>query len=696
MSEDFLDIVWGKGRGWVDIPSKVGRYWIPWHYWYRGEADNYISGRIDSALRDEENLYFSAGKFMRRGRDFDDLQPTHWLWADLDEVDPLSAVELGLHPTLAWESSPGRYQAMWRLDRNIVPDTFDKLNQALSYYLGADKGGWDRTQVLRIPGTRNHKYPGGPMVTLLWYDDNVVYEPNDIWHQVRDSLPAGMWDESRQVSSGPPKAMPAAVRGYLRSDPQSVVEGERSSILWKIYCLLAEANWGEDDIYRVVARSAWNKWADVGTGDVRLRKEIRKAIRHVLTVGRMGDGQRRKEAAGADERSESGVVDRHSDGGADTGRGEGGSDGAADDEAGVDSASDFLVVPRIPYDSFMAMVMEEPRWLIEGIWTAGSQGILGGEPKTSKTTLGLGLALSVASGKPLFGREDYRVPKGMQGPVLFVQEENAPWMIQDRMKKLSNLLGLLGTARVFRSRTSSGGLGDEVIRIEMPDEIPLHFINNWGLDLSNEFHREAIWRECEKLQPRLVVLDPLYMVMAGVNFDKAYELAPYLKWLLALSNEFNCAVIIIHHFRKAQPGNNTRPGQRLMGNATLHGFVDSALYCEQMDPDDRRNTKTYYTRVHREFRSIEPQKALEFGIKMDPPGGLGMSVEVNQYDLTSRILDLIHEQPGVSAKALSVETGISKSVILGRARDSGLVEVKSRPQGPGRTYLLFPVTTNGK
>jgi hypothetical protein len=184
------------------------------------------------------------------------------------------------------------------------------------------------------------------------------------------------------------------------------------------------------------------------------------------------------------------------------------------------------------------------------------------------------------------------------------------------------------------------------------------------------------------------------MIMAGVNFDKAYELAPYLKWLLALSNEFNCAVIIIHHFRKAQPGNNTRPGQRLMGNATLHGFVDSALYCEQMDADDRRKSKSYYTRVHREFRSIEPQKALEFGIRMDPPGGLGMSVEVNSYDLTSRIEDLVFEQPGRSTKALSMDLSINKNVILGRARDSERIRVVARAHGLGRSYHLFP--RNGK
>jgi hypothetical protein len=341
----------------------------------------------------------------------------------------------------------------------------------------------------------------------------------------------------------------------------------------------------------------------------------------------------------------------------------------------------------------MGMAMEEPRWMIEGVWTQGSHGILGGEPKTSKTTLALGIAMSVASGRSLFGDSDYRVRSG--GPVVFVQEENAPWMMQDRMAKIAALLGIGGD--VVMRKAPSGGLGKEVYEIRFPEDIPMRLLNNYGLDLTLEHHREAIWRECERTKPRLVVLDPMYMLFAGLNFDKAHELAPYLKWLLALSTEFKCSVCLIHHFRKAQPGNNTRPGQRLMGNATLHGFIDSALYAEQIPADDRRrSTSTMFTRVHREFRAIEPQKALEFGFKMGPPGELGMQVEINSYDLTARLEDLVHEQPGVGRKILSDMTGVDPRVILGRLRDSKVVTVKTTKRGFGNSYTFFPTEKNGR
>ena len=430
----------------------------------------------------------------------------------------------------------------------------------------------------------------------------------------------------------------------------------------------------------------------VSSGEARSPNEIAKAIRKVQSKA-LEDAKRRKEKAVAQDLSGTGVVDRPGDGSNDLGTGDRKIKDTVQDASGelVVIEPDIFVFPWSRYSKFMALAMEEPKWLIEGIWTAESQGILGGEPKTSKTTLGLALAMSVASGKSLFGNPDYRVRD--QGPVLFVQEENAPWMIQDRMKKLAHMYGILGS--IVEKRAPRGSLGKYVYDIVFPEDIPLKLLNNYGLDLTQEDHREAIWKEVEQFKPRLVVLDPLYMIMAGVNFDKAHELAPYLKWLLALSNEFKCAVCIIHHFRKAQPGNNTRPGQRLMGNATLHGFVDSALYCEQIDADDRRRTGTLYTRVHREFRSIEPQKSLEFGIKMNPPGELGMSVEVNTYDLSARIVDLVNEQPGVYARSLSKETGIDYRILIGRARDSERIKLSAIKRGRGTSYRLYPRDFNG-
>jgi hypothetical protein len=449
--------------------------------------------------------------------------------------------------------------------------------------------------------------------------------------------------------------MPAMVRALLRVGSGDVVEGERSSKLWQIECLLGEAGWGEDAIYGVVEGSAWNKWAGVATGERRLRAEIRKALHHV---------QRQS---------------HH-------------------DREALEPPQEGL--PWVRYSSFMSMTMEEPRWLIEGLWTAGSHGILGGEPKTSKTTLALGMAIAVASGAAFLG--DPKYPVHTPGPVLLVQEENAPWMVQDRMKKIAALSGLIGKRKIREHEVDKGGLSRTVVTLEFPTDIPMRLLNNYGLDLTTEEHRDAIWAECEMIKPSLVVLDPLYMIFAGVDFNAAHELAPYLKWLLALSNEFNCSVCIVHHLRKqSQQVTNVRIGQRLMGSATLHGFVDSALYAEQMDPETvyhkLRAEGMTYTRLEREFRAIEPQKALELAIGMGQPGQLGMNVSIAKWDLQRAIEEMAIEQPGVTARQIAKSLDVNPNVVLGRCRDSTTVVVKTAVRGRGQSYRIYPQTweTNG-
>jgi hypothetical protein len=681
-AEDFLEIVWGDREGWIDLPSKAGKYWIPWHDYYSGEVDGFMTHRIDDCIKDGESLYFSAALFSARGRRFGEMLNSWWLWADLDEISP-SGVPTELMPTIAWETSPGRYQAMWKLVRAVSGVGFDKVNRALSYHLGADHGGWDRTQVLRLPGTVNFKYAGAPLVRLLWVNE-LVYDARSVWALVKESSPGGEGIGREGKIILPRKAMPASVRSLLTKE---VSTGQRSNVMWRAQCGLAEAGWNADEIYNVLWQAPWNKWRDVNSGRERMQAEIRKAINWVLRKAVLNEA--RRDQTPADTYSERvGAVDRSGDGSADLGRGdedtgERGSDPEYD--AGDDAR---LVLPWRDYWSFMGDAMDDPKWLIRGIWTAGSQGILGGEPKTSKTTLALGIAMSVASGQPLFGDPQYKVTD--PGPVIFVQEENAPWLMQDRMRKIAGMLGLLGEVREN---------GDS-LDIAFPQELPITLLNNYGLDLTREEHRDALWLECEKKRPRLVVLDPLYLVLAGVNFNQAHELAPYLKWVLDLSNEFKCSVMIIHHFRKAQQNASTeyatvRPGQRLMGNATLHGFVDSGLYTEQGSPDPSLNPRTLVTRVYREFRSVEPQKSLEFAFKIGRGGSGKFEATIEVEDYKRAIRDMIRQQPGITLRQLSSESGLHKGTILEYCRTSKWISMTSTRRGrSGIQYSLYP-TENG-
>ncbi|HEY6019296.1 MAG TPA: DNA-primase RepB domain-containing protein, partial [Candidatus Paceibacterota bacterium] len=355
-AEDFLEIVYGDREGWIDLPAKVGRYWVPFHTEW--PADGAVSRRIDSSLRDREDLYYSVAQFAQRGRRIEDVLPAQWLWADLDEVHPTEGARLGLLPTVAVESSPGRFQGLWRLTRPCSPKVLEKLNRALSYALEADRGGWDLTQVLRIPGTRNFKYPDAPIVRLLWHKPELVYDPKAVWAALREVVPE---EELRTAVSVvlPRKPIPARARALLRTS--TVVEGERSARLWELECLLLESGLTEEETFELVWRSAWNKWAGIASGRRRLSTEIHKAAMRVARKAALKSSttQEEREQSGEEEKDlRGGVVDSELDATPDRGADSGDSDETSPDR-----------LPFVSYSSFMAMRMEAPRWLVEDIWT---------------------------------------------------------------------------------------------------------------------------------------------------------------------------------------------------------------------------------------------------------------------------------------------------------------------------------------
>ncbi len=618
-AEEFLELVWGERRGWVDLPAKVGGYWVPYHLlWDDNGATSVVSRRIDSCLREGEDLYFSVGQFRKKGRNAEDFLATHWLWADLDEVHPAEAEKVGLTPSLAWESSRGRYQALWRLDRELGAATLERLNQALSYKLGADRGGWDLTQVLRVVGTRNFKYPDAPLITPLWYHKDLTYNPKRLWAEVRDASR----DYHRSVLRGtgadlPRKAMPARARALLRVPADSVVEGERSHRLWELECLLAESG---------AAGTAMDEATDVERED-------------------------------SDEAEEAGTLPRE-------------------------------VSPFVRYANFMAMEMEAPRWMIEGLWTQGAHGIIGGEPKTSKTTLALAMGLAVASGRPFLGTFPVHSP----GPVLMVQEENAPWNIQDRMRKIASSYGLISSREISVSGTEAGSIASTSVTLDFPADIPFRLLNNYGVDLTVEEHRELIEREVQEVRPALLILDPLYLIFGGTSdLDKSGDLRPFLKWVMELRYEYNVAVALLHHFRKQQAGGaKTRPGQRIMGSGTLHGWVASAIYCTALDGDeDKPGWKRIM--VEREFREQAPQKALEIGLRLGETGSLDFDSYCMGFNkLRSSIMAIVLEQPGVSEEDIAEALDTDRRTVRKHAGGIGIRVAGLGKRGAGRKVRYYP------
>jgi len=172
------------------------------------------SQRFEADVRDfiernlDKDLYFCPHGFEKKRRLKDYAVMPKLLWADLDEADPKDMTPM---PSIAWCSSPGRYCGLW-ITSSI---TNESLNRRLTYLIGADHGGWDITQVLRVPGTTNYKYPSAPRVRLLWQDG-----PEYALSEIEKLLPSereapASFGEAHKIFKRYEKAMTAFCRREL-------------------------------------------------------------------------------------------------------------------------------------------------------------------------------------------------------------------------------------------------------------------------------------------------------------------------------------------------------------------------------------------------------------------------------------------------------------------------------------------------
>lgn len=623
--EGLLTRVWGITEGYVDLPSRVRQSgdsfrWVPFLISWPGEEK--AERRIKGCLEDEEDIYFAPCMFSEPHRRADLALPTQWLWADIDRIRKSKAVRLSeLLPTILWRTSDRRFQALWQCRQRMAPHIQSAVNEALTKAIGADPAGWDITQVLRVPGTINFKYAHRPAVGIKW-DDGPVYEVGELISRLglspsdlRPSAaarrlrpgPKGVGAVSERTLARTRRKLPRRAQTLLKAGSGSVgaVQGERSGRLWELWGLLITAGVDEGVAVSLAQASEWNKWKEDHDGGMgRLLADYRRALR---------------KAAPRDQAPPEDSVDEP---------------GETDEEVPRRSEQ-RRVQGWHSYGNFLAASFEAPRWLIKDIWTAASHGIIGGEPKTAKSTIALCMATAVASGEPLWGR----FPVGTPGPALIVNEEVAPWVMQDRLRKIAASMDLLhGEAKRVRDRGEIGRVRYEML--DFPTDLPIHLLNNWGFDLSIEEHRDMLVAKIEEVKPRLVVLDPLYLMLGTIDENSVGQLRPYLKWLTQVRYEYDCAIAVVHHLRKQKgEGESTRIGQRLAGSFAFHGWLDSAIYLDHMV--SAPVGEELKLRMSREFRAVAPQTPLKVQLTIGEPGDLEFGAKALPFTIEGQVVEMV-------------------------------------------------------
>jgi hypothetical protein len=540
-----------------------------------------------------DDVYFAPCIFEDKRRIEQAAAPERALWADLDEVNPNEyGVDDIMRPTIAWESSPGRFQGIWLVDRPRIGLSWPgDINHRLTMALGADQSGWDTTQLLRVPGRLNFKFEykaanAGKSVQgeLLWdtgrrftcdeFDGLPEVGVVDLGGQDVDLMDASVIEQvDRHAVWGSVRLkMPKVIREYMavRTGRQAddigkdVAEG-RSGIQWQIMNELAVAGCNVAEIVAVIRPTVWNTFRE-------RRDELKR-----LKIGAAKAIAKSKAADAADD--------------ADT--------GDALEEVGPDKPELMWLATA------MAVGMRRPRWLVHNVWSDGGCGFIAGDPKSYKSWTALDLAVTVATGGN-FLNDPGMYALGGARPFLYLQEEDSEIVVRDRLEMIveGKCPELHWHGRVSRE------VDGAVYWSPADGNIPLGFHVRAGFVASDVGWQQWLADMVVEGQFAGVIVDTLGTTAGDVDTDRAQDLmTKILRPMRQISHDTGAAICVVHHNRKGSGTNGERGGSRMLGSVALHAWVDDAMYLHSREVKAGGVT---HLRVERESKAaVEHRFTLE-------------------------------------------------------------------------------------
>jgi len=284
---EFFDKLWGSQEGFVCLSSKIP--YMPnagfnqrFFEWPKrvDQIEEFINKN-----KDDKNLYFCVNLLSKPERRKEFCLRTNLLWADLDEVDPR---EFDLAPPIVIQTSEGRFQAIWRMSVEVDPEQAEDYSRRIAYKYGADKSGWDLTQLLRIPTTLNFKYDTPFLVELLVNADTLapplLFEALPAPEGVSDSTSITFADVPSDDSLPMPEAVIYKYSVNLRNtDFRSLYSldmedrADWSRPLWRLIHICLEAGMSPEETYAVAKTAKCNKYERDKRPATHLWRDILKA-----------------------------------------------------------------------------------------------------------------------------------------------------------------------------------------------------------------------------------------------------------------------------------------------------------------------------------------------------------------------------------------------------------------------------------
>lgn len=279
----FFSLAFGKNTGYMCVAFLKDGKFKEEFYQYPEELQ-----KVEASIQEKyltHNVYFCPQLFSEKKRSKGSVSYTPNIWSDLDSCPP---EELYVEPTLVLETSPGRYQALWCLEDAVDPDDAENLSRRIAYAhsdQGADRSGWDLTQLLRVPLTHNFKYgiKGKPPVVAIVEINRNLYRVSDFKEYpetpdyVKTDIP--MPDEAdlplvaEDLLQARRKEINPLIWRYFVDEPIH----DWSKALWNLEMLLFETGFTREEVFVICREAKCNKYARDGRSMFLLWKEVCRA-----------------------------------------------------------------------------------------------------------------------------------------------------------------------------------------------------------------------------------------------------------------------------------------------------------------------------------------------------------------------------------------------------------------------------------
>jgi hypothetical protein len=422
----------------------------------------------------------------------------------------------------------------WLLHTPEEREKAERVQFAWVDHVGGDKAAKDLARVLRVPGTRNGKYPDKPLVEIVEYDPLRVYTLDELTEGLNlsdvsssppntqenhERGPALMLDDERILTLAR-KASNGAKFERLWAGDLSDYGGDHSSADAGLCALLAFYTREPAQLDRLfrssgLMRPKWDAvhYADGSTyGAVTISRAL-KVVTTQYDPAHNGNGHALEEPDWMNETpSPLGNEAALSIASLPEGRNE-------IPPMGEPRAATLEIISA---DDLLTTEWPEPEWVVPGLFPVGLT-LLAGRPKVGKSWLALQLAQAVATGGKFLGQ------RVKQGRVLYLALEDARRRIAERMS--------------LQGWSTGGGVCDFVTIGGLQK---VGFLNKGG--------GAALAETIRAKQYRLVIVDTLSRAISGDQNDSR-EMTRAIAPLQVLAHEMGIGLVVLDHHNKLGAAN---------------------------------------------------------------------------------------------------------------------------------------------